>query len=470
MDVDPSELEKGVLEWSTIVPEERKYIASTNRGGSRHEHTCILCGRSYKGGPREIRSHLNKHDTCRVIKPCQPHDDEGETKNKDRLKLLAAELEKRRKADLFTKSLATTPRKRPHAAEAIISDPGGAACAADDEENITVESVNEDWACAFAANAFSFQAVSEQHFRTAVTNTAKLGAKYLKSDGKESKLPQRTAFVEGPITTAGDKVERRCRQRTTKTGDNCGGLIISDGWDSTQHRPIINVLFSTLTGTKFLCALDTSGDSKDMRYIADLVVQQIKELGADIVTAVCMDGACAGAFRHIEDAIKHVTCFICPTHSLNNFMSDICASNNAISVRGQQKVVWGEDLFEEPIEDIWTVVKAVTGAQKPLALYRRIKDTENNRVATHGNEDSKLYKELLKFCETRFASKILMSVRYSLCRPIIDMLLSDSEFNDWLSRQRAETKVKVKKLLIIFLFLTQTCERSNIFSLFSTVG
>ncbi len=66
-----------------------------------------------------------------------------------------------------------------------------------------------------------------------------------------------------------------------------------------------------------------------MEYIADLVVQQIKELGAHIVTAVCMDGACAGAFKHIEAEIEHVTCFICPTHSLNNFMSDVCSSKTS---------------------------------------------------------------------------------------------------------------------------------------------
>ena len=180
-----------------------------------------------------------------------------------------------------------------------------------------------------------------------------------------------------------------------------------------------------------------------MRYIADLVVQQIKELGANIVTAVCMDGACSGAFEYIEAEIKHVTCFICPTRSLNNFMSDVCSSKISINVKGEQKITWAETFFEKPIEDIWKVVKAVTGAQKPLAVYRRIKDVENNRIATHGNADTELYKELLKFCETRFASKILMTVRYSLCRPIIDILLSDTEFNEWLSLQKAETKEKV---------------------------
>ena len=102
-------------------------------------------------------------------------------------------------------------------------------------------------------------------------------------------------------------------------------------------------------------------------------------------------------------------------------MGDVCSSKSAVQVRGEERCTWGEDIFEETIDDIWFVVKAVTGAHKPLALYRELKDEANKSIA----ETDEPFKELLKYCETRFASKILMSERYHLCRPILRMLFAN---------------------------------------------
>ena len=128
-----------------------------------------------------------------------------------------------------------------------------------------------------------------------------------------------------------------------------------------------------------------------------------------------MDGACRGAFQYIESEFAHISCFICPTHSLDNFMGDVCSSKVSVQVRGEERVTWNEDIFEETIDQIWQVVKAVTRAQKPLATYRRLKE-EANKLRAQTEEP---FKELLKYCETRFASKILMTQRYHLCRPIL---------------------------------------------------
>ena len=62
---------------------------------------------------------------------------------------------------------------------------------------------------------------------------------------------------------------------------------MSDGWESIQTRPIINALMSTPAGTKFLKALDTSGDTKDARYIAGFMIAIIIAIGPFNCVALC---------------------------------------------------------------------------------------------------------------------------------------------------------------------------------------
>jgi hypothetical protein len=50
-----------------------------------------------------------------------------------------------------------------------------------------------------------------------------------------------------------------------------------------------------------------------------------------------MDGACKSACTLIEDAHPHVQCYIYPTHSIDNFMENVCAGadSDTITIRGQ---------------------------------------------------------------------------------------------------------------------------------------
>ena len=147
-DKDPKELRGTSLEWSSVCREERKFNPDTGRGGSRKPHRCIFCGEDKNGGPREIRAHLNAQDPARHLTPCVPVDEQGETKMRDRLRLVAEELERRRKLQLLQKELQVPPQKRPHAVALISSESGGASDISGDED-ITIESVNKDWAMAF---------------------------------------------------------------------------------------------------------------------------------------------------------------------------------------------------------------------------------------------------------------------------------------------------------------------------------
>ena len=82
-------------------------------------------------------------------------------------------------------------------------------------------------------------------------------------------------------------------------------MIISDGWTSIQARAIANALLATPAGAMFLTALDTSGSTKDAKFIADFIINIIEARGPENIVAVCMDGACAGSFPLITAKYEH---------------------------------------------------------------------------------------------------------------------------------------------------------------------
>lgn len=83
---------------------------------------------------------------------------------------------------------------------------------------------------------------------------------------------------------------------------------------------------------------------------------------------------------------------------------------------------WEQDYFSSAIADVWTIVKFVTNHHKTLAVYRNW--AASLPVKPAGGT------KLVKFCETRFASRILMCTRYINCIPILEKLLIDLLYTD----------------------------------------
>jgi hypothetical protein len=82
------------------------------------------------------------------------------------------------------------------------------------------------------------------------------------------------------------------------------------------------------------------------------------------------------------------------------------------------------------------VVKFITNHHKPLALYRKVAEQYKKDGPT----------ELVKYAETRFASKIMMLMRYQLVHPILEKLLVDDEYSSWLRTQKVDTREKGKAM------------------------
>jgi hypothetical protein len=180
--------------------------------------------------------------------------------------------------------------------------------------------------------------------------TAKSGSKNMIVGG-DLQLPHRKRMTTKVLPAIDDELTLEIGAKVQGLADMTGVTIMfmSDGWTNVSKQPIINALVSLPLGSYFLSALDTSGHTKDAKYIADFIIKQIEKFGKEKVVAVCMDGACTASFPLIACKLPHVFSFICPTHSLDNFMKNICSDNAEITVKGitDRKFKWGEPIFAQ---------------------------------------------------------------------------------------------------------------------------
>lgn len=151
-----------------------------------------------------------------------------------------------------------------------------------------------------------------------------------------------------------------------------------------------------------------------------------------------MDGACTSAFPLINAEIPSVFTYICPTHSLDNFLKNICSDKPTIRVKGisDREFAWGESFLANAIEQVRTVVSFVTGHQKVLARYRGLCESMPSESRPQGGM------ELLRACDTRFASNLLMLMRYQSVHGVLELLVIDPVYTAWMESQPRDKRGK----------------------------
>ena len=204
---------------------------------------------------------------------------------------------------------------------------------------------------AIVKKGLAIDLVDDPDFRAAVLLTARAGSGYVDAQKGDTKLPRRKYMTNKVLPALDDKLNAAVAKKIDGLIQETGAVLISDGWTSVQQRPIINALLSTAAGAQLISSIDTSLKTKDKQFIADFICALIDAKGPRNIVAVCMDGACKGSFDLITDRHKHVFCFICPTHSIDNFLKNVCSDKPAIKVRSiEGDFVWGRTLFSRPIQ------------------------------------------------------------------------------------------------------------------------
>ena len=398
----------------------------------------MFCRLSYAGGPTDIRQHLDAKLTPRHIAPCRPHINWFHR----HAEVLAAV---QRRAEQAAATAETVSRKVITTSVGRTTSTSLSASASEAPSKstfrISPDQVTEQWMKAIVKKGLAIDLVDDPDFRAAVLLTARAGTGYVDAQKGDTKLPRRKVMTNKVLPALDDKLNAAVAKKIDGLIQETGAMLISDGWTSVQQRPIINALLSTAAGAQLISSIDTSLKTKDKQFIADFICALIDAKGPRHIVAVCMDGACKGSFDLITDRHKHVFCFICPTHSIDNFLKNVCSDKPAIKVRSiEGDFVWGRNLFSRPIAHAWEVIKFITHHSKPLSLFREI--AGDPKVWSDSEQPQPAFVDLKKHCETRFASQIIMLQRYQALRIVVEALVSNPTYRAWLAKQKPDVRMR----------------------------
>jgi len=164
----------------------------------------------------------------------------------------------------------------------------------------------ECWSEAIIRNGLPPALVDDPLFRKALVTTSRMGqtavcmGKGTALGKRDTTLPHRHTFTRKIIPATDKRLDEENMARLKSKMKKIGGTIMSDGWQSTTSRPIINVILGVDGMLTLRLATDCSGKDKTMEFICDLLCQVIEELGPSNIFSVVMDGACKGAFPLIR--------------------------------------------------------------------------------------------------------------------------------------------------------------------------
>ena len=397
----------------------------TVSGDLTNKKHCIFCGHFFAGGPTRIDAHLDSSLTH--VKTCIPG-----LIWKTRYNEVVAELKRRKQAvrqvidDKSSREVA-----RQISSPTIMNTFG----------KPTNEMVTEEWAKALVKKGLAIDLVDDPCFRSAITMTARAGTQYVDAQKGTCKLPHRNYMQTNVLPALDKKLITLVESKIEGLLQLTGAMIISDGWTSVQARAIVNALLATPAGIMFLEALDTSGNTKDARFIADFIIKIIETRGPANIVAVCMDGACTSSFKFINEKYPHVFCFICPAHSLDNFLKNVFSDKEKIKMKSiEGDWDWGSSIFLDPFTEAWDVIKFVSNHSMPHSIFRDIAKDPKTWVETPS------FCELIRWGETRFASRLLMLQRYHSLRIVVESLVSNIEYKRWLGSQDVDKRKKGEQI------------------------
>ena len=201
------------------------------------------------------------------------------------------------------------------------------------------------------------------------------------------------------------KIEQKSVAALSK--DLHGHSLVSDGWTDANGKPLINVLLVSPAGEQFLEAIDTSGNTKNMQYIADTVGKHI----TNDVDFIVMDGACVDAIEILTEEYPWLSSVVCTTHSLDLLMKDL----------------GGMAFAAETLSSAKQLVKFIMNHQKPRAMFMQLSDVV-----------------LLSPCDTRFGYNFIMVQRLLRCEESVRKLLGSRQYQDWVKTQKSDMRNESK--------------------------
>jgi len=154
----------------------------------------------------------------------------------------------------------------------------------------------------------------------------------------------------------------------------------------------------------FLKAINMGGETKDVAYIAEQLIDCIREVGADSVIQVVTDNVavCKATGRLVEQEFSWITWTPCTPHCLDLLLEDV------------GKLPWAAEVAAEVVAEGKAVVKFITNHHQSQALFR-----------------GKSALDLLKPGDTRFATNFIMLDRMLEVKEALQKLVVGREWREW---------------------------------------
>jgi len=275
--------------------------------------------------------------------------------------------------------------------------------------------LDEKWASFFYEANVPFNVARNPAFIEAVKATSKARFDYV----PPSYHQLRTNLIEPKRK----QIQKEIEEKTKFAVKNYGVSICTDGWDDVNRRPLLNVMMSCPAGDVFLGSIDTTGQKKNMRYIADELKVFIEKVGPENVTQVCTDNApnMLGAVNNIIREYPHIFKQGCMAHALDLMLEDWA------------KVREFKDLIERA---------------RKLCLYIR---NHHATMGTFRQLSPKL--ALIVPAETRFACNMLMVDRLVKLKGVLERVKDHPRVQNYFSglrdRQNAERAATAARNVVI---------------------
>jgi len=356
---------------------------------------CLYCEKEFCGASNRIRAHIGV-DTLNGVAKCKKIPAEVLAK------FNAAQSEKAKveKEILQKRMLNEFWHSTPSASSSCTSNEG-LKDAKQQKISVAFRNVQKGEVDAAVARmcystGASFNIVNNLYFKQMCKKIGEYGSSY-------------TPPTDYPIrTTLLDKEYQAVQNRVNEATGNLKrtlGTIVSDGWSDAQRRPLLNILLVIPEGATFISSIDSSGFTKDSKYIAETIISAVAKIGPNLIMQVITDNAanCKGAWDLITKTYTHITCSGCAAHTLDLLLED------------WGKVAWIGSI----VTDANTVVKFITGHEGSRSLLR-----------SHSPN-----KGLIKPGETRFGTNVIMIQRLVELKDELQEMVASRAYKAWIQNK-----------------------------------
>ena len=318
----PEQLTDQELLLSTISAAD---LARKHSGGWDKEHPkCLFCGKAYRFRTFTAQCHMTSQVTGsgkhkREAAVCSMESTKDDSPLKSRFFAVRKEVYKRFKDKQQTEQQAASAAlkrsmsERERDSEVIDVDNDITAPGASKQTNRTVtdrlikKPSHEDfvvaWSEAVLGKGLTFDFFSDPLVRKAILVTAQCADSIITSSsthGKDTVLPRRKTWTAKNLPATDDRLQQEAMRVLIPLYKEIGACFMGDGWQSTSNRPILNILEASDGFINVRRAFDASGQDKNMPFIANSMVAEMRTLGQENCRMQHDDAARKDLFQVME--------------------------------------------------------------------------------------------------------------------------------------------------------------------------